>query len=96
MKDYTNLAKQLIQDVGGEKNIRSITHCMTRLRLQLIDESIVDDKLVSSREGVVTVVKSGGQYQIVIGNHVSNVYRAIIKNGGLAQIADKELSLIHI
>ena len=90
MKDYTNLAKQLIQDVGGEKNIRSITHCMTRLRLQLIDESIVDDKLVSSREGVVTVVKSGGQYQIVIGNHVSNVYRAIIKNGGLAQSADKE------
>ncbi|MDQ8445863.1 beta-glucoside-specific PTS transporter subunit IIABC [Enterococcus faecium] len=92
MRDYTNLAKQLIQDVGGEKNIRSITHCMTRLRLQLVDESIVDDKLVSSREGVVTVVKSGGQYQIVIGNHVSNVYRAVIKNGGLAQIADKEMT----
>lgn len=92
MRDYTNLAKQLIQDVGGEKNIRSITHCMTRLRLQLVDESIVDDKVVSSREGVVTVVKSGGQYQIVIGNHVSDVYRAVIKNGGLAQLADKEMT----
>lgn len=92
MRDYTNLAKQLIQDVGGEKNIRSITHCMTRLRLQLVDESIVDDRAVSSREGVVTVVKSGGQYQIVIGNHVSDVYRAVIKNGGLAQLVDKEMT----
>lgn len=88
MKDYTNLAKQLIKDVGGEKNIRSVTHCMTRLRFQLVDEKIADDNTIGQREGVVSVVKSGGQYQIVMGNHVSNVYRAMKEQGGIAKQDD--------
>ena len=78
MSDYTNLAKKIIQNVGGDENINSLTHCITRLRFKLKDEGKANDEQLKNMEGVVTVMKSGGQYQVVIGNHVGDVYEDIL------------------
>ena len=58
-------------------------HCVTRLRFDLKDESKADDDYLKNRDGVVTVVKAGGQYQVVIGNHVPDVYAEVLQVGGL-------------
>lgn len=75
IRDYSKLAGDILDCVGGEKNIVNFSRCATRLRLVLKDmpESAVDK--VKKLPGVITVVLSGGQFQIVIGTHVSNVYR---------------------
>ncbi len=57
---------------------------MTRLRFHLKDESKADTDYLQKRDGVVTVVKAGGQYQVVIGNHMPDVYDEVLKVGGLA------------
>lgn len=82
MKDQ-NLAKMIIEKVGGENNIKSLTHCITRLRFKLYDESEADTEFLKGHDDIVTVVKSGGQYQVVIGNHVPEVYGEIKKIIGL-------------
>jgi len=79
MAKYTDLAKDIIKNVGGENNIISLTHCITRLRFQLKDESKANDKVLNEMKGVVTVMKSGGQYQVVIGNHVPAVYEEVCR-----------------
>ena len=84
MAKYTELAKDIIAHVGGKENINSLKHCVTRLRFDLKDESKADDDYLKQRDGVVTVVKAGGQYQVVIGNHVPDVYEEVVKVGGLA------------
>ena len=77
MSKYHDLAQSIIENVGGEENIKSLNHCVTRLRFKLKDESKANDKAFESMDGVVTVMKSGGQYQVVIGNHVNDVFNAI-------------------
>ena len=74
MGKYESLAKEIIKNVGGKENINSLTHCVTRLRFKLKDESKANDEVLKNMDGVVTVMKSGGQYQVVIGNHVAEVY----------------------
>lgn len=76
-KDYSKLARDIVENVGGKNNIQSVTHCITRLRFILKDESIVDDQKVSQLEGVIQVLHTGGQYQVVIGTHVDKVYKAV-------------------
>ena len=71
---YDGLARIIIQNVGGRENIISLAHCVTRLRFKLKDESKANTEVLKATEGIVTVMKSGGQYQIVIGNHVPDVY----------------------
>lgn len=71
--DYTQLATEVVKAVGGKENIISVANCMTRLRLVLKDDSIPDNAKVKSIAGVQGVMKQGGQYQIVIGTHVSDV-----------------------
>lgn len=78
MGKYSDLAKFIIDNVGGEENINSLTHCITRLRFQLKDESKANDEALKNNEGIVTVMKSGGQYQVVIGNHVPRVYEDVM------------------
>jgi beta-glucoside PTS system EIICBA component len=75
---YEELAKKLVSYLGGASNISSSTHCVTRLRLQLKDDKIVDSKKVESLDGVLKHVVVSGQHQIVIGNHVSDVYAALM------------------
>ena len=77
-KDYTSLAKKIVENVGGENNVISLVHCTTRLRFKLIDESKVNMDVLNQTEGVITVMKAGGQVQVVIGNKVDTVYDAVL------------------
>ena len=79
--DYATTAKEILAKVGGESNIVSVNHCMTRLRLTLKDESLVSDEQVKAIKGVVGVMKKAGQYQIVIGNEVAKCYKEFLKLG---------------
>lgn len=83
-KDYTELAQDIVAHVGGKENITKLVHCVTRLRFSLKDESKADTDYLMKREGVVTVVQAGGQYQVVIGNHVPDVYDTVLKVAGIA------------
>jgi PTS system beta-glucosides-specific IIC component len=77
MTVYETLAKEILNYVGGKDNVNSLTHCITRLRFKLKDESIAQDEALKNLEGVVTVMKSAGQYQVVIGNQVQDVYEQL-------------------
>ncbi|MGV3010869.1 beta-glucoside-specific PTS transporter subunit IIABC [Streptococcus thoraltensis] len=76
-KDYTELAKVIIDKVGGENNVNSLIHCATRLRFNLKDETKADTHSLEKMDGVIDIIQSGGQYQIVIGVAVADVFRAI-------------------
>lgn len=79
---YQELAKDIIENVGGKENVNSVVHCITRLRFKLKDESKANTEALNNMDGVVTVRQSGGQYQVVIGNHVPDVYKAVVAEGG--------------
>ena len=79
--DYSVVARDILEEVGGEASIVNVSHCMTRLRLTLKDESVVSDENVKAIKGVVGVMKKAGQYQIVIGNEVSKCYNEFLKLG---------------
>lgn len=78
---YDGLARIIIQNVGGKSNIISLTHCVTRLRFKLKDESKAQTDVLKDTDGIVTVIQSGGQYMVVIGNHVPQVYDAVCAVG---------------
>lgn len=80
---YEALAKDIVKKVGGKENIISLTHCVTRLRFQLKDTGKADTEYLKNKDGIVTVMESGGQYQVVIGNHVPDVYEAVRKEANL-------------
>lgn len=77
IRDYAQLAKDILSHVGGQENIISFTRCATRLRLVLkeVPDSAADQ--IKSLPGVITVVISGGQFQVVIGTHVADVYESL-------------------
>lgn len=83
-KNYDELAEQIVKLVGGKENINGLRHCITRVRFRLKDESIAKDEEIKNLNGVVSLVKSGGEYMVVIGNEVENVYDAICKYLGIA------------
>lgn len=87
---YDGLARIIIQNVGGKGNIAGLTHCVTRLRFKLKDESKAQTDILKDTDGVVTVIQNGGQYMVVIGNHVPDVYDAVVSVGHLESIAVKE------
>ncbi|AYV73422.1 beta-glucoside-specific PTS transporter subunit IIABC [Bacillus sp. PK3-056] len=84
---YEQLAKDIIQNVGGKENVKSVTHCITRLRFKLKDESKANTEVLKDMDEIVTVIKSGGQYQVVIGNHVPDVYKDVVAAGGFSSSA---------
>lgn len=77
--DYRITAKELVKELGGDANITKVTHCATRLRFILKDESIVDSSKVTKIPGVITTVQAGGQYQVVIGNHVKDAFNFVME-----------------
>lgn len=87
MGKYQNLAKDIVKNVGGKENINGLTHCITRLRFKLKDESKANDDVIKNMDGVVTLVKSAGQYQVVIGNHVREVFDDVCEVAGISNIA---------
>ena len=76
--DFVPLAEHVIPALGGPDNIRSVTHCATRLRFKIRDAGKVDKRAVEAAPGVVTLVVAGGQYQVVVGNEVPLAYQAVI------------------
>ncbi len=85
---YDTLALEILKGVGGEHNVASVTHCATRLRFQIKDREKVDKDAVENTKGVITVVEAGGQFQVVIGNSVANVYQSIVDNTSISPAAD--------
>ena len=75
--DYKALAQDIIRLIGGTENIRQLTHCATRLRFEFYDKGKADAKKIEALQGVISVVEKGGQFQIIIGNEVQSVFRAI-------------------
>ncbi|WP_026886865.1 beta-glucoside-specific PTS transporter subunit IIABC [Clostridium beijerinckii] len=86
--DYSIVAKEIIEKIGGVNNVSSVIHCMTRLRFTLKDQSIVKDEEVKKIKGVMGVMKKGGQYQIIIGNEVSKCYKEVLKLGNFSDSAN--------
>ena len=80
---YRELAENIVKAVGGKENINSLTHCVTRLRFKLKDEGVAQTDILKKMDGVVTVVQSGGQYQVVIGNHVPDVFKEVTAVAGI-------------
>ena len=72
------LVREIVEAIGGKENILNVYHCATRLRFQLKQEDTIQDETVKNIEGVLSVVKGGGQYQIVIGRHVGDVYQELL------------------
>lgn len=77
-KNYDSLAKQIVEKVGGVENIISLFHCVTRLRFKLKDSSKADREAIKNIQGVLSVVEGNGQFQVVIGNHVTDVFETVL------------------
>ncbi len=81
MADNRKIAQDVLEAVGGSANVAHAAHCMTRLRLNLKDDSIPDDEKVKKIPGVLGVARSGGQYQVIIGQNVPKVYKEVLTMG---------------
>ncbi len=82
--DYKKLASEIIENIGGAENVENVTHCATRLRFHLVDDSKADKEKIEHLKGVFSVVDKNGQFQVVIGNDVPNVYGEIVKLGNFS------------
>ena len=82
--DYNKLSKEILQHVGGEENVNNVIHCMTRLRFNLKDNDKVKRSQLESLDGVMGTNISGNQFQVIIGNEVPKVYKAILENSKLS------------
>lgn len=76
-QNYDQLAKEIVFLIGGENNIVNLTHCVTRLRFKLKDETKIDENSLSKLKGVISIVKGNGQFQVVVGNAVEDIFNAI-------------------
>lgn len=92
---YQELAKEILSQVGGKENIQQLTHCATRLRFVLNDNSKADTDALKKTKGVVGVAEAGGQYQIIIGSDVPNVYRPLMELVGLKEDAGANAEELH-
>ena len=91
--DYKPLAKAIIENIGGKSNVKSVVHCATRLRFTLNDASLANTEKITGLKGVLKVVNAGGQYQIVIGPDVPQVYQEVVSIGGFeaaGEVSDAE------
>lgn len=91
------LASTLLMLVGGKQSIVAVEHCMTRLRFNLKDSSQADTQKILNIQGIISVVDKGGQYQIVIGNTVKDVYKEFIKLGDFQnnEISDEKKGIVN-
>lgn len=90
VRDYGKLAKDIIREAGGKENIANATRCATRLRLVLNETPKDAVEKISAMPRVITVVEKGGQFQVVIGNHVGDVFEAVSKELGLGKGGGQE------
>ncbi len=83
---YQKLCETIIENVGGKSNVISVTHCVTRLRFKLQDESKANTQVLTNTKGVIQVIQTGGQYQVVIGPQVDEVYKVLMEIGGFSAV----------
>ena len=83
MSKYDSLASLIIQSVGGKNNITGLTHCMTRLRFDLEDDSKIDEKLLKNNKNIISTNKAAGKFQVIIGNSVADVYDEVVSQLGM-------------
>ena len=76
---YEKMVREIVEAIGGKENILNVYHCATRLRFKVKNIQNVDKKKLEQLEGVITVLDSGGQIQVVIGQHVADVYDTIFE-----------------
>ncbi|RIN83958.1 PTS cellobiose/arbutin/salicin transporter subunit IIBC [Mammaliicoccus sciuri] len=81
MTNEQRMAGEILKHIGGSNNVKNLTHCMTRLRFVLKDDSKADDDAIKNIDGVMGLRKQGGQYQVIVGNNVSHTYTALMKSG---------------
>ncbi len=91
MGKYQALSKFILENVGGKENVLSVTHCMTRLRFTLKDDSKVNEDILKKSSEIMTAQFAGGRFQVVIGTHVSDVYNEIQGVTGADKIAEAEV-----
>lgn len=94
-KEYNKLAGDILKAVGGKENVNSLRHCVTRLRFTLKDEKIAKDDELKKMKGVATVVKSAGEYMVVIGEHVHSVFEEVCDHMGVDGKTVKEVTIEH-
>lgn len=82
-KDYSQLVQTIVDNVGGKDNIISMAHCTTRLRFKLKDTSKANTEALEGTPGVIKVMNASGQYQVVVGQAVDNIYDAALALGGI-------------
>ena len=92
---YQDLAKEILSQVGGKENIQQLTHCATRLRFVLNDNSKANTDVLKKTKGVVGVAEAGGQYQVIIGSDVQSVYRPLMELTGLKEDASANADEPH-
>lgn len=93
MADNQKIATEVLKAVGGKANIANATHCMTRLRLTLKDESLADTEAVKSISGVMGQQFKAGQYQVIIGANADKVYKEFAKISGTENESSVEAML---
>lgn len=92
--DFEKLADVILKGIGGEENIAGFTHCATRLRFTLKDESVADEATLKNTNGILGIAKSGGQFQIIIGNEVPKAYGAIQGKMKGSAVGEKEQKIL--
>ncbi|MBQ7593018.1 MAG: PTS glucose transporter subunit IIA [Synergistaceae bacterium] len=91
--DFKELAAIIIENVGGKGNVKSVVHCATRLRFTLKNDASAKTDVLTKTKGILSVVNAGGQYQIVIGPDVPQLYEEVLSQGGFeagAAVEDAE------
>ena len=81
MANNQSIAEEILKNIGGSDNVKNLTHCMTRLRFVLKDESQANDEEIKQIPGVMGLRKQGGQYQVIVGNNVARTYTELLELG---------------
>ena len=92
MANYNQLAQDIVRLVGGENNVISLAHCVTRLRFKLKNASLAKTDEIKKLDGVIKVMEAGGQYQVVIGTDVGDVYDIIVANYHITATGEQQAS----
>lgn len=90
--NYEQLSKKILTNVGGTENIENVVHCMTRLRFNLKDDKLANKSQLEKTPGVMGITEKGGQFQIIIGNDVNNLYKEFVKVAGISEKQNNQKS----
>lgn len=88
MGKYQALVDFILTNIGGKENVLSVTHCMTRLRFTLKEDSIVNEKELLKSPEIMTAQFAAGRYQVVIGTHVEEVFQTVQKTLGEVSVEE--------